>query len=65
MKKIFQFIGLFTLICFSFFYTEKVVTVLNEQDPIMVEIENKKGMTEKSCLEIFTIKYLCIIYRHG
>lgn len=42
MKKIFQFIGLFTLICFSFFYTEKVVTVLNEQDPIMVEIENKK-----------------------
>ena len=42
MKKIFQFIGLFTLICFSFFYTEKVVTVLNEQDPIMVEIEKSK-----------------------
>mgnify|MGYP000171306453 CR=1 FL=1 len=31
----------------------------------MYEQEIKKGMTEKSCLEIFTIKYLCVIYRHG
>lgn len=42
MKKVFQFIGLFALICFSFFYTEKTITVLNEQDPIMIEILNKK-----------------------
>lgn len=31
----------------------------------MCEQEIKKGMTEKSCLEIFTIKFLYFIYRHG
>lgn len=42
MKKFFQTIGLFALICFSFFYTEKTITVLNEQDPLMIEIQTKK-----------------------
>ena len=36
MKDIVKTIGLITLICFSFFYTEQVITVVNEQDPIMM-----------------------------
>lgn len=60
MKKIFQFIGLFVLICFSFFYTEKAITVLNEQDPIMVEIENKKDHYYLKPIDA-TIKYNTII----
>ena len=39
MKKIFQFIGLVSLICFSFFVTEKTTTVVNDMDEIMIEIK--------------------------
>ena len=42
MKNIIQMIGLITLICFSFFYTDKVITILNEQDPIMITIMEEK-----------------------
>ncbi len=38
IKKIFQILGIVSVICFSFFYTEKAVTVLKEQDPIMQKI---------------------------
>jgi len=42
MKNVIQMIGLITLICFSFFYTDKVMTILNEQDPIMLTIMEVK-----------------------
>lgn len=46
LKKFFQVFGLVTLICFSFFYTEKVGYVVREMDFLMEEIreksENKK-----------------------
>lgn len=42
MKNITKLIGLFTLIIFSFFYTDKVMTVIKEQDPIMIELDNVK-----------------------
>ncbi len=42
MKKSFKFFGLITLICFSFFYTEKVMTVVSDQDPLKIEINNLK-----------------------
>lgn len=42
MKNITKMIGLFTLIAFSFFYTDKVITVIKEQDPIMIELDNVK-----------------------
>lgn len=50
VKKSFQIIGLILLIGFSFFYTEKVATVVRNQDPLMVQIIehssifNKQGM---------------------
>lgn len=43
MKNITKMIGLLTLIAFSFFYSDKVITVIKEQDPIMIELENIKG----------------------
>ncbi len=42
MKNITKIIGLFTLIAFSFFYSDKVITVIKEQDPIMIELDNIK-----------------------
>lgn len=39
-------IGMIVLVCFSFFFTEKTVTVVKEQDDIMVQIkEMSKGYT--------------------
>jgi peptidoglycan/xylan/chitin deacetylase (PgdA/CDA1 family) len=38
VKKGFQILGIIFVICFSFFYTEKAVTVLKEHDPIMQKI---------------------------
>lgn len=38
MKNILKLFGLITLMCFSFFYTEKVMTVVSEQDPLKIEI---------------------------
>ncbi len=42
MKETIKMIGLITLICFSFFYTDKVINVINEQDPIMIKINDVK-----------------------
>lgn len=42
MKNIIKFIGLLSLICFSFFYTDKVMDVALEQDEIMINIHNTK-----------------------
>ena len=39
LKKTFEIIGLISLICFSFFYTEQISTVIKENDDILNEIE--------------------------
>ena len=39
MKRIIKFTGLLTLILFSFFYTDKVVEVIRENDNLMIELE--------------------------
>ena len=46
MKNIIKVIGLATLISFSFFYTDKVINVISEQDPIMIKI-NELGANFK------------------
>ena len=40
MKSIIKSIGLFSLILFSFFYSEKVMEVVKEKDSLMIEIKN-------------------------
>lgn len=42
MKKIFEYLGLISLVCFSFFLTEKTVNVVQEVDDIMIQIKANK-----------------------
>ena len=42
MKRILKLVGLLVLIVFSFFYTDKVVSVIRETDPLMDKIESVK-----------------------
>ena len=37
--KLMRVIGLVTLICFTFFYTEKIISVSIEQDEIMIKLK--------------------------
>ena len=49
MKKVFEYIGLMSLVCFSFFITEKTTLVVQEVDEIMVKIkDNMHNYTVKS-----------------
>ena len=51
MKKAFQIIGLISLTCFSFYITEKTVTVVNNMDEIMIEIKSKKDEYRKDYVD--------------
>ena len=42
MKKQFQIIGFISLMGFSFFYTEKTISVVKEYDDIMISIKTKE-----------------------
>lgn len=44
MKNIVKMIGLFALIGFSFFYSDKVVSVIREEDKIMIELDSVKDI---------------------
>ena len=46
MKKIIQFIGLVCFILFAFFYTDKVLEVVREEDSIMIELNSIKDNLE-------------------
>ena len=56
MKKIFQIIGLITLIIFSFFYTDKVLEVVREEDKIMIKLESIKETAEKKPIDAKIVK---------
>ena len=47
MKKLFQIIGIISLMGFSFFYTEKTVSVVKEYDTIMIDIKNVEKNYQK------------------
>lgn len=44
MKKIIKLTGLFVLIVFSFFYTDKVVEVIRENDSLMLELKKVEDL---------------------
>lgn len=48
VKKFFQRIGLITLICLSFIYTEKAANVLIEVDDIMIKIREEKRLYQQA-----------------
>ena len=41
MKRFFSIIGIITILCLSFFYTEKITMVVKEYDDIMIQIKNE------------------------
>lgn len=51
MKKAFKYFGIITLICFSFFYTDKVMMVVSEIDPLKIQITNIKDSLKLSVNE--------------
>lgn len=52
-KKSFQIIGLVLLIGFSFYYTDKVVTVVRNQDPLMIKIQEYESIFNKDSVDAF------------
>lgn len=50
MKKLFQIIGFISLIGFSFFYTEKTVSVVKEYDTIMIQIREIQNKYKKDSI---------------
>lgn len=51
MKNLFQLLGIISLLCVSFIYTEKTVTVVKEFDDIMIEIKNKNEVDKVNAVE--------------
>lgn len=51
MKKFFEYAGLFVLTIFSFYYTDKLVKLTNEKDPIMKEIVEYASANNTKCVE--------------
>ena len=54
MKNIIEYIGLGILIIFSFYYTEKTVTTIKNQDSLMIELESKKDDYSVSAIDAIT-----------
>ena len=54
MKKTFEYIGLFVLVIFSFYYTDKVVRMVNKNDPLMEQIVDYASANNTSCVEGYT-----------
>ena len=42
LKKIIKIFLILCLVCFSFFYTDKVMKLLNKKDPLMITLNNIK-----------------------
>ncbi len=51
MKKLFQIIGFISLIGFSFFYTEKTISVVKEYDDIMINIKSVSNKYQKDYID--------------
>lgn len=51
MKKTFQIIGLISLTLFSFFITEKTITVVNNLDEIMIQIKQEKDKYKSNTID--------------
>ena len=51
MKKFFEYLGLFALVCFSFFYTEKTTSVVKELDDIMIKIKEVSPNCKRDVIE--------------
>ena len=51
LKKFFEIFGFLVLMCFSFIYTEKTVSVVKEYDEIMIELKKKQVEYEVDAID--------------
>lgn len=51
MKKYFEYIALLSLTVFSFYYTDKVTSIVNSKSPLMIEIKKYNEANKISCKE--------------
>ena len=51
MRNFFKYIGIFSLMCFSFYYTKEVAEFFKKDDVVMKEIENFASSHDKECIE--------------
>ena len=52
-KKTCQMVGLILVISFSFYYTDKVATVVRNQDPLMIKIRQYESSFNKESMNAF------------
>lgn len=55
LKKYISYLGVFVLVCFSFFYTEKAADIVRRNDPIMQMIEEVKKDYEIDPIEAIVV----------
>lgn len=65
MKKLFQIIGILSLMGISFFYTEKTISVVKEYDDIMINIKNNQNKYKKEAENAIIIKDTIIPGKSG
>lgn len=53
MKKIFEYIGLFLVVCFSFFMTNRTIDVAKNMDNIMIQIKDNMNDYKVSKMEAY------------
>ncbi|MDD2203285.1 MAG: hypothetical protein PHT75_02005 [Bacilli bacterium] len=53
LKKSFQFLGLTILIGFSFFYTNEVINMVRDKDPLMIKIQEFETIFNKDSVDAF------------
>lgn len=51
MKKYLEYVGLILITVFGFYYTDKVTTLMNSKDPLMIEIKEYKDKLSTDCKE--------------
>lgn len=59
-KKFFSFVGVLTLVCFSFYYTDSAVDIVKRNDPIMKEIVSVSKNYEVSSIDAVLIDNIII-----
>lgn len=65
MKKFFEILGLISLMCFSFFYTEQTVSVVKEYDDIMIELKEKADSYKQKSKDAIIVDQTIIPGIHG
>lgn len=65
MKKYFEYIGLIIFTGFGFFYTNKVTDLMNNKDPLMIEIKEFASNNNTLCKEGYVTNEGVVLGKNG